>query len=331
MRRAARTIIAIIGILALAGIISCGGETEAVTIGISKIVEHPALNAVEQGIKDEMADLGYEDISFDVQNAAGDMNTAGQIASKFLFDDVDIAVGIATPTAIALATAINDRPVIFTAVTDPVDAGLVDNLTSGKDNITGVSDLTPVREQIELLVQLTGAQTVGHVYTAGEPNAVKLAELAEQAAADLGLEFLATSIADSGQVRQAAEAIVGRVDAIYISTDNTVFSALPALIEVANAAGVPVVTADPSSFEEYDVLAAYGFDYYAMGRATGRLIDEVLNGADPADIPTRFLTDPSDLLLVLNLDVAAELGIDVPASLEEQAGAVISGGSVQTR
>jgi putative ABC transport system substrate-binding protein len=326
-----RNSVFVLGLIFLFTLMSCGGEAEGISIGMSKIVEHPALNAVEQGIIDELADLGYEDISYDVQNAAGDMNTAGQIASKFLFDDVDLAVGIATPTAIALATAINDRPVIFTAVTDPVDAGLVDDLESGKGNITGVSDLTPVREQIELLIELTGAQTLGHVYTAGEPNAVKLAELAEAAAADLGLDFLATTIADSGQVRQAAESIVGRVDAIYVSTDNTVFSALPALIEVANEAGVPVITADPSSFEEYDVLAAYGFDYYAMGRATGRLIDEVLDGADPAGIATRFLTDPEDLLLVLNLDVAAELGIEVPAALQARAGAVISGGVTETR
>ncbi len=310
---------------------ACGRDSAEVSIGISKIVEHPALNAVEQGIKDEMAALGYENISFDVQNAAGDINTAGQIASKFLFDEVDIAVGIATPTAIALATAISDIPVIFTAVTDPVDAGLVDDLESGKNNITGVSDLTPVAEQIELLVELTGAQTVGHVYTAGEPNAVRLAELFQQAAMDLGIDFVLTTIADSGQVRQATEAIAGQVDAIYVSTDNTVFSALPALIDVANANGIPVVTADPSSFTEYDVLAAYGFDYYAMGLATGRLIDEVLRGADPADMATRFLTDPSDLLLVLNLDVAEELGIDIPADLIERAGSVVSGGQVENR
>ncbi|AHC16026.1 ABC transporter substrate-binding protein [Salinispira pacifica] len=307
----------------------CAGEQKSVTIGISKIVEHPALNAVEQGIKDEMAELGYDDISFDVQNAAGDMNTAGQIASKFLFDDVDIAVGIATPTSIALATAITDRPVIFTAVTDPVDAGLVDNLESGKNNVTGVSDLTPVAEQIDLIIELTGAQSIGTVYTSGEPNAVKLAELAEEAAANRGLEFVSTTIADSGQVKQAAEAIMDRVDAVYVSTDNTVFSALPALIEVANQNNVPVITADPSSFGDYDVLAAYGFDYYAMGRATGRLIDEVLEGSEPADIPTRFLTDPEDLLLVLNLDVADRLGIEVSDELVEQAGSIIRNGEVE--
>lgn len=314
--------------LTFAMVLGCSQKDDQVSIGISKIVEHPALNAVEQGIIDQMRDLGYEDATFDVQNAAGDMNTAGQIASKFLFDEVDVAVGIATPTAIALATAISDRPVIFTAVTDPVDAGLVDDLNSGKNNITGMSDMTPVKEQIQMLIDMTGATTVGHVYTAGEPNAVKLAELAEAACEELGVGFVATTIADSGQVRQATQSIVDRVDAIYVSTDNTVFSAMSALVEVANENGVPVLSADPTSYTDFDVLAAYGFDYYSMGRATGRLVDEVLKGADPADIPTRFMTEPSDLLLVLNLDVAAELGLDIPAEFVEQAGAYIENGSV---
>ena len=304
-------------------------ETGTIKIGISKIVEHPALNAIEQGIQDELAELGYSDIEYDLQNAAGDMNTASQIAAKFKMEKVDVAIGIATPTAIALATGIKDLPVVFSAVTDPVDAGLVDDYTAGKNNITGVSDMTPVKEQIEIMAKILDIKTLGHIYTAGEPNAVILAELAEVTAAELGMEFVASSVSNSSEVMQAALSIAGKVDAIYISTDNTVVSALGSVVETALKAGVPVITADPTSAADSGVLAAYGFDYYKHGRLTGRLVARVLEGEDPASIPTQFMTEASDLTLVLNLDAAKELGLDLSAELISQASTIIENGQVK--
>ncbi|MDA3809284.1 MAG: ABC transporter substrate-binding protein [Spirochaetaceae bacterium] len=304
-------------------------ETGTIKIGISKIVEHPALNAIEQGIQDELADLGYTNIEYDLQNAAGDMNTAAQIAAKFKMEKVNVAIGIATPTAIALATGIKDIPVVFSAVTDPIDAGLVDDFTSGKNNITGVSDMTPVKEQIKLMAKILDIKTLGHIYTAGEPNAVKLAEMAEATAAELGMKFVAAAVSNSSEVTQAALSIVGKVDAIYISTDNTVVSGLGSVVATAMKAGVPVITADPTSAADSGVLAAYGFDYYKHGRLTGRLVDRVLKGEDPATIPTQFMTDESDLTLVLNLDVAKELGITISADLIKQASTIIENGQVK--
>ena len=300
-----------------------------IKIGISKIVEHPALNAIEQGIQDQLLDLGYDNIEYDLQNAAGDMNTASQIAAKFKMEKVNLAVGIATPTAIALATGIKDFPVIFSAVTDPIDAGLVDDLKSGKNNITGVSDMTPVKEQIEMMAKILNIKTLGHIYSAGEPNAVKLAEMAEVAAKELGMDFIPSTVTNSSEVMQAAVSIVGKVDAIYISTDNTVVSALGSVVESAMKAGIPVITADPTSAADSGVLAAYGFDYYKHGRLTGRLVARVLEGEDPATIPTQFMVDPSDLTLVLNLDVAKELGLNVSQELINQAGTIIENGQVK--
>lgn len=327
-----KKITAIILVLILTGLfISCAEKEEngIITIGISKIVEHPALNAIEQGIQDELTEMGYTDIEYDLQNAAGDMNTASQIAAKFKAGKVNLAIGIATPTAIALATGIKEIPVLFSAVTDPIDAGLVDDYTSGKNNISGISDMTPVKEQIELLAKLLDIKTLGHVYTAGEPNAVKLAEIAEKTAQSLGMKFIAAAVSNSSEVTQATLSIVGKVDAIYISTDNTVVAGLTALVDTAKNGGVPVFSADPTSALESGALAAYGFDYYKLGRATGRLAARVLEGENPADIPTQFMTAADDLTLVLNLDLAKELDIVLSKEMIASAGHVLENGQVK--
>ena len=299
-------------------------------IGVSKIVAHPALDAVEQGIMDELEALGYE-LQFDLQNAAGDMSTAASIASKFQSDRVRLAVGIATPTSQALVNALNDIPVVYAAVTDPVSAGLVDSYDQGGSNVTGVSDMTPVKAQIEMLARLTDLRRLGHVYASGEANAVTLAEMAREAAAELGIEFVEATVTNSAEVRQATQSIIGRVDGIYVSTDNTVVSALSSLTEVAREAGVPVMSADPSSAEDFDVIAAWGFDYYQMGRVAGRLVAQILEGTPTSEIPTQFMTDPSDIDLLINLDVANALGITFPDDILQTAGKIVENGVLRTR
>ena len=304
------------------------GES-ATRIGISKIVAHPALDAVEQAIQDELAEQGFTDIEYDLQNANGDMNSAASIAAKFKADKVAVAVGIATPTAQSLVQAMADIPVVFTAVTDPVGAELVPSLRPSGTNVTGYSDMTPVREQIEMMVNLGGVKRIGHVYSSGEANAVVLAKMAEEACADLGVEFIAATVTNSAEVRQAALSIINKVDAIYLSTDNTVVSAISALTGVATDRGVPIISADPSSAEEFDILAAYGFDYYTMGRATGRLIADILNGKKPGSIATQFLTDESDLVLLINLDVAKKVGVTLSADVISRADKIFENGSLR--
>ena len=307
-------------------------EQQQIKIGISKIVQHPALDACEQGIQDELTELGWDNISYDLQNAQGDSNTAAQIANKFKSEGVDVAVGIATPTSQALVKAINDIPVVFSAVTDPVSAGLVESLEGGGENVTGYSDMTPVKEQIQLLTEIMEVGTLGHVYASGETNAVVLADMAREACNELGIEFVESTVANSAEVKQAAQSIADRVDAFYVSTDNTVVSALSSLCDVSLKSGKPVMSADPSSAQEYDVMAALGFDYYKHGRATGRLIDRILNGEDPGSIPTQFMSDPSDVdQLLINLDVADELGIKIPKAVMQRANLVIRDGELEKR
>jgi putative ABC transport system substrate-binding protein len=306
------------------------GEEQANVIGIAKIVAHPALDAVEKGVMEELKEQGYE-VEFDLQNANGDMTTASSIANKFKTDRVSLAVGIATPTSQALANTLDDIPVVYSAVTDPVDAGLVESYEQGGDNITGVSDMTPVKEQLQFFKRVAGVERLGHVYSSGEANAVRLAEMAKEAAEELDMEFIESTVTNSAEVRQAAQSIVDKVDGIYVSTDNTVVSALNSLVSVADRESVPVMSADPSSAEKYGVLAAWGFDYYQVGRATGKIVARILDGTDPAEIPTKFMTDRSDIDLLINRDVADRLGISFPDDVVELASTIVEDGEVKRK
>ena len=261
--------------LVLVASLSAAGVQEAKSeplVGVSKFLAHPALDAVETGMQDYLKSVG-KNVRFDFQNANADVSASAQIAQKFKSDRVDMVVGIATPTAQALVNVFSNIPVIFSAITDPLGAGLVTTYTTpNSDNVTGVSDMNPVEAQIELLVRLTGAKTIGNIYASGEANGVTLMEQAKAAAQKLGVAFVPAAVANTSEVMQATQAIIGRVDAIYIATDNTVISALPSVDDVASKAGVPLMTADPSNVDGLDFLVAWGFDYYKIGLATGEIV-----------------------------------------------------------
>ncbi len=312
-------------------LLSCSDRAGEVKIGISKIVAHPALDAVEKGIQDGLAEMKYTEAKYDLQNANGDMNSAISIANKFKSDKVNVAVGIATPTAQALVQSLTEIPVVFTAVTDPVSAGLVPSLAASGTNVTGFSDMTPVKEQIKMIADLGGIKRIGHVYSSGEANAVVLAAMAKEACDELEIEFVAATVTNSAEVLTATLSIVDKIDAIYISTDNTVVSALAALAEVASEKGIPVISADPSSAEQFDILAAYGFDYYTMGVATGRLVAKILDGEKPGSFPTQFLTDASDLVLLINLDIAKKLNFTLSDEIKNKANKIVENGVLRDK
>ncbi|TVR87034.1 MAG: ABC transporter substrate-binding protein [Spirochaetaceae bacterium] len=320
--------------LLLSGVqVFAGGsaEREGTVIGISKFVSHPALDAVEQGIIDDLSARGYTDLRFDRQDSTADVAAARQIASKFQADRVNVAVGIATPNAQALQSAIQGIPVVYTAITDPVSAGLVEAIDQGSPGIAGVTHRTPVKDQIRLLMEIHDIRRLGHVYSSGEANAVYLAEQTEAAARELGIEFISQTITNPSEVRQATQSIIQRVDAIYVSTDNQVVAALSALSEVAMAAGVPVLSADPGSAETNDVLIAWGFDWYGIGRTTGELIHRILQGESPGTIPPILVDDADTMEMILNLDVAERIGISLPQSLIDSAERIIQNGEIIRR
>lgn len=298
-----------------------------VLIGVSKIVSHPALDAVVKGMQDELA-AARVNVEYDLQNANGDINAAASIATKFQSEKVTLAVGVATPTSQSLVNTLKGIPIVFTAVTDPVKAGLIGSLNKGDKNVTGVSDMTPVKQQIELLLKIKKVKRLGHIYTSSEENAVVLAGIVKQACKELNIEFVETTVSKSSEVKQAVQAIIRRVDALYISTDNTVVSAMSAVSDVAMKAKVPIMSADPSSAENYPVLAAWGFDYYKMGRVTGKLVVDILNGKKPEQIPTQFMTKTSDIDLLINLDVAKKLGLSIPKDIFKSANKVVENGKL---
>ncbi|GFE60133.1 ABC transporter substrate-binding protein [Geobacter sp. AOG2] len=313
--------------LVLVSSVFAANPPKKVLIGISKIVAHPALDAVEKGIQDELAASKIV-AQYDLQNANGDIGTASSISNKFKSEKVTLAVGIATPTAQSLVNTLKDTPVVFAAVTDPVKAGLVRSLKKGEKMVTGVSDMTPVKQQIQLLLKIKKVKRLGHIYTSSEENAVVLAGVVKQACKELGIEYVETTVSKSSEVKEATQSIIRRVDALYISTDNTVVSAMSAVADVAMKNRVPIMSADPSSAESHPILAAWGFDYYKMGRVTGKMIVEILKGKKPEQMPTRFMTKTSDIDLLVNLDVAKKLGLTIPKDIVKNANKIVENGKL---
>ena len=303
---------------------SSDGETSATTgraaaggagsIGLTQIVSHPSLDAARDGFKQALADAGY-DATYDEQNAQGDPSTAASIAGTFASADLDLILAIATPTAQSVVQAVTDTPILFTAVTDPVSADLVESLEAPGGNATGTSDANPVMEQLELVTRLApDATRVGIVYSSGEVNSQVQVEWAKEAAADLGLEIVEAAVSTSAEVQQAAESL--GVDAFYVVTDNAVVPALESLIQVAETKKIPAIAAEGDSVAR-GTIATYGISYYELGYQTGEMAVKILKGeAEPATMPVET---QSELQLYLNLGAAERMGVTIPEDLLAEA------------
>ncbi|MBO8436621.1 MAG: ABC transporter substrate-binding protein [Spirochaetes bacterium] len=308
-------------IIASFSALSAQGNKEVdgrVQIGISKLMVHPALDSIEQGIKDYLNENGVNAI-YETQSANGEISTAASIAQLFQTEGKDIVIGIATPTAQALANVFQDVPVVYATVTDPDAAGL-----TGLENVCGTSDMVPVDKQLEIIEEVTGVKKLGMIYTSAEANGITLMEAMQEACDEAGIELITASISNSSEVMMAAQSIIDRVDAMYVSTDNTVISAISALSSVCMDASVPLFSADTTSSFGTDVLMAGGFDYYQSGRLTGEVVKRILDGEDPAQIGTLYL---ENLEIYVNLDTAEKLGITIPESLMAQASYIIKDGA----
>lgn len=334
----ARFMAALAAVGIILGTVSCSKKKDSVSssadkkvkIGIAKIVQHVALDSVEQGVIDYLKDNGV-DAEYDLQNANGDVNTAAQIALKYKDERVDVAVGIATPVALALANAIKDIPVVFGTITDPLGAGLVTTLEHGEGNVTGMSDAIPNEQHIAMFREIAGISTLGYIYTSSEANSVSSLDFMKAACDKLGVNLVTQAITNSSEVKQAAETIVNRVDGIYLTTDNTVFSALSSLVQVFGNAKKPIFSADVTGAMAGGCLIASGFNYYKAGRATGEMVLQILNGAKPSEMPVRFMTEPSDSDLLIDLDAAKNCGIEIPAKYLDAANMIFENGKLETK
>ena len=305
------------------GLVGCGGDGAAdagsasaarasYKIGILQLTEHAALDAANKGFVAAIEASGI-DASIDQQNAQNDQSACQTIASTLVNENCDLILAIATPAAQAVAGATSDIPIVCTAITDFAASGLVEDNNAPGGNVTGTSDMNPVADQIDLLHQLVpDAKKVGLLYCTAESNSKIQIDLAAEQLDELGMEGAEYTASSSNEVQQVAESMMGKVDAIYTPTDNTIASAMTVIASIANENKVPTVCGEVAHVEAGG-LASISINYEELGRRAGEMAVRILSeGADPADMPIETMTaDECDL--VYNQKTADELGIDVSA------------------
>lgn len=279
-------------------------------IGVIQYVQHDALDASNEGFFAALDDLGIK-YEADQQNAAGEASSCQTISQTLVNNGNDLIFAIATPAAQAVAGVTTDIPIVLTAVTDPAESGLVASNDTPGGNVTGTSDLTPVKEQIQLLTDiLPDAKKVGLLYCSAESNSEIQASMAEEACAELGLETETFTVSSSNEIQQVVESAVGKVDALYTPTDNVIAAGMATVAMIANDNNLPVICGESGMVNEGG-LATYGIDYYQLGYMAGEMAADILvNGANPAEMPIGYL-DAEKCELTVNDETAATLGLDL--------------------
>lgn len=303
-------------------VLGSGLQAKQVYVATTAIVEHPALDAVRDGIKEVLNESGYtgEQLKFTYESAQGQPAIAAQIARKMVGDEPDIIVAIATPSAQAAVSASKTIPVVFSAVTDPVGAKLVASLTQPGGNVTGLSDMVNVRQHLALIKEfLPHLKTLGVPYNPGETNSVAIINALKIAAKEMGVRIITSAAPKSSDVMIASKQLVGKADAIYCPTDNTIISAFESVVKVGIDAQIPVFAADTDSVER-GAVAAVGYDYGDLGRQTGAIVVRILQGEKPGNIDVKMAKGTS---LFVNTKMAARMGIEVPAAVLARATKII--------
>jgi putative ABC transport system substrate-binding protein len=300
-------------------LIAPADAAETKKVAITQIVEHPALDACRKGVEEELKAQGIE-VTWSYESAQGNPGTAAQIARKFVGDAPDAIVAISTPSAQAVVAATRDIPVIFTAVTDPVGAKLIADPKKPGGNVTGMSDLSPLAKHLDLIARITpNAKRIGVIYNPGEANSVTLVGLVKEHAPAHGMTIVEAAAPRSNDVLAAARSLVGKVDAIYVPTDNTVVSALEGVIKTGIESKIPVYAGDTDSVPR-GAIAALGFNYYDVGRQTGAIVARVLKGEKPGDIAVQGVEKTE---LAVNPKSAEAMGVTIPADVIAEAKTVV--------
>ncbi len=270
------------------GTTTAASGDDAYSIGINQLVQHPALDAATAGFKEVLDEAGVE-VTYDEQNANGEQATAQNIT---------------------------DIPVLFTAVTDPVSAELVDSEEAPGGNVTGTSDVAPIEDQLDLLKEIVpDAQSIGIVYASGEVNSQVQVDAVQEAAGPRDLEVVTQTVTTANDIQQAVEAL-GDVDAIYVPTDNMVVAGIASLVQVAEQKQIPVIAAEAGTVEG-GAVATLGIDYTELGRQTGEMALRILqDGEDPASMAVEKATE---FTYVINEDAAERLGVTIPQEILDEA------------
>lgn len=281
---------------------ACGTEKQKkIEIGITQIVEHPSLDDVRKGVIDALKANGYDEnkININYKNAQGDFGTAQVIAQEYN-NKSDVIIAISTPSAQAAANNIKDKPIFFSAITNPESAGIL------RKNVTGVSDKSPVKKQVELIEKLLPeAKNIGIVYNTSEQNSFYLTEEFTKAAKEKGYIVKVKGISNISEMASALDTLLPTIDVLYTSIDNTIASTYPLIVEKSNKADKPIIGAT-KSFVEQGALAVDGISDYQVGYQTGEMVARYLNGEKIENIPYEVVEKSE---MYINEDVAKRFGI----------------------
>lgn len=301
-------------------------KTESVTadtnkdmkkIGVIQLVEHKSLDIIYNSFKDELKNLGYvdgENVKITFQNAQGDMSNITSIVQGFEGDKQDVVVGIATPVAQGAMSLTKTTPVVFSAVTDPIGAGVLTDMNAPDKGMTGTSDAVQIDKIMDLALEITpNVKKIGFIYNPGEDNSVTNLGLLEKYVKEKNLELETVSISTSADLQTAAASLFEKVDMIFVSNDNTVAEAMPILTSEAIKAKKPVYVGADSMVMDGG-LATVGIDYTDLGKETAKMVDEILKGKPVNEIPVKVFKD--DLFMYVNTDTAKALGVEIPDSIK---------------
>ena len=300
-------------------------NAQPVKIAVNQFVEHPALNAVLEGFKADLKENGLV-VEYKDYNAHGNMGTTSQIATQIASDEPDLILAIATPSAQACAKMYDKAPqlahtpMLFSAITDPLAAGLVKDYAHPGPNITGVSNQMPMDKHLDMIRRfLPDLKKIGIMYNAGEANSVSNVKRLKAAAVARNITIIDAPVTNSADVYQAAQSLVGKVDAVYVPTDNTVVSAIEAVVKVCERTKLPLFSADTDSVKR-GAIAALGFDYYLHGKQTGAMARKILAGTKPEALPVEF---QKDLSFTVNPKAAERMGLVIDKALLDSADALL--------
>jgi len=314
---------ALIAILAIT-LFSCNTQTKKEKIyhiGVTQLMTNPGIDAIREGFISEMTNLGYKDslnIKYTFGNSQGDNTVAQSIAKKFVNDKCDMIFAITTPTAQVCAQEIKGTniPLVFGAVTDPVSAGLVNSLESPGGNITGTSDRWPTSAQFDLLIQLVpSVKRLGVVYNPGETNSESNIKEVEQVCKNKNLQLIKVAVSNTNEVYAAAQSLVGKIDAFYVSADNTVITAMDAVIKISEKNKIPLLPGVSSNVEQGG-FGTLGPNYFDVGVEAAKIADRIIKGEKPANIP---VSTAKNFEYFFNLKSAKATGVVIPEDLLKKA------------
>ena len=302
----------------------CGSKNaesgdEMFKVGIIQLMEHPSLDTIRESIIEGLEDEGYvegKNLKIEYQNGQNDMSTMKNIAQTFVGDECDVIVAIATPAAQAALSETTEIPIVFAAITDPVGAGLVDSLDNPGGNVTGTSDEVSAEMIMNLAKDITpDFKTIGVLYNIGEDNSVSVVAQLKEYAGENGYKVIESTVTNTGEVQQAAQYLADKVDIVFSPIDNTVASSMAVATETFNNAGIPFYVSADSMVNDGG-LATCGIDYTVLDRETAAMIADILEGADPAAIAVRKM---SEMSVYVNKETAKALNIEIPQAILDKA------------